>query len=405
MTFKRYQDETEEQYIYRIGNARKENNLTWEQVAEVINEELGESKGESAYRKRYKAMKDGYDMAVIDNVESDEVLEKLTVKKLELQKERNKMQAEKSEINKWIREQARTENIYDKVIEAVGNLQPIQVPEIKVKKKNNTDIQTLVIDIADAHFGRKCEIKGLLGETLELYSVEIFYDRMWELLERTVEIINKENIEFVTVLNLSDSIDGLIHTNQLLVAQMGVVESVMAFGEFMAQWLNKLSEYVTVDYHACLGNHSENRSLHSNRGDFKNENMEFIISWFLKSRLAANNNITIHDAQERVYLDILGTKILAVHGQYEKNLENSVKDYALIYNQPIHMLKTGHLHHGNTKTIASNGLRNIEIVQSPSICGVDDYAMTLKKTAKAGTFVTLFNTDGKVCTYDIVFKK
>ncbi len=402
---KRYQGETEEQFIYRVGEERKDKGWTWEDVANILNEEFGYSKGESAYRKRYKAMKDGYELAVIDNVESDEQLEKLTVKKLEVQKERNKLQHEKSEINKWIREQARTENIYDKVVQAIEGLEPVKVPEIKVKKKDNKDIQTLVIDIADAHFGRKCEIKGLMGETLELYSVEIFYERMWELLERTVEIVKKENIEFVTVLNLSDSIDGLIHTNQLLVAQMGVAESVMAFGEFMAQWLNKLSEYVKVDYHACLGNHSENRYCFSGRGDFKNENMEYIISWFLKSRLAANKNVTVHDAQERVYLDILGTKILAVHGQYEKNLVNSVKDYALIYNQPIHMLKTGHLHHGHSKTVASNGLRNIEIVQSPSICGVDDYAMTLKKTAKAGTYITLFDTEGKVCTYDIVFKK
>lgn len=334
---------------------------------------------------------------------SDEELSKLTIKKFELQKERNKLSAEKNEINKWIREQARAENIHEKLGQAIEKLEPIKVPEIKIETKNN--IRTAVIDIADSHFGREGIIKGFHGETIAEYSVEIFKQRMWTLLEKVAVILRKEEIDFVTVLNLGDSTDGLLRFSQLKFLQLGIADQVMQFGEFMAAWLNKLSEYARVDYYSLLANHTEIRPLNSQRGDFPEENVERLITWFIKERLSKNENVTIHDIQETLYLDVLGTKILAVHGHNEKNLENSIKDYMMIYQVPVHMLKSGHLHHTTNKTIGMNGLQNIEYVQSPSICGIDDYSLKLKKTANAGSLVTIFESGyGKSCTYDIRLK-
>lgn len=48
------------------------------------------------------------------------------------------------------------------------------------------------------------------------------------------------------------------------------------------------------------------------------------------------------------------------------------------------MLLTGHLHNTNTKTVGMDGMQNIEYYQHPSICGIDDYSLKLKKTAPAG---------------------
>lgn len=334
---------------------------------------------------------------------SDEELSKLTIKKFELQKERNKLSAEKNEINKWIREQARAENIHEKLEKAIEKLEPIEVPAIKIQTKNN--IRTAIIDIADSHFGREGVIKGFHGEIIAEYSVEIFKQRMWALLEKVAAILKKEEIDFVTVLNLGDSTDGLLRFSQLKFLQLGIADQVMQFGEFMAAWLNKLSEYAKVDYYSLLANHTEIRPLNSQRGDFPEENVERLITWFIKERLSKNENVIIHDIQETLYLDVLGTKILAVHGHNEKNLENSIKDYMMIYQVPVHMLKTGHLHHHNNKTIGMNGLQNIEYVQSPSLCGIDDYSLKLKKTANAGSMVTIIEANyGKSCTYDIRLK-
>ena len=402
MSHKKLDGETFTDYHIRLFENKEQYDLTPDDIADLLNAEYGSDYSESKWRKDYASYVRWRDY-VLTKEAPDEQLDKLTIKKLELQKERNKLSAEKNELNKWIREQARTENVYEKIEQAIGKLEPIKLPNIKVTETNNK--RTAIIDIADSHFGRQGTIKGFHGEVIAEYSVEIFKARMWELLERVVKIINKEDLTHVTVLNLGDSTDGLLRFSQLQFLQLGIADQTMQFAEFMAQWLNKLSEYVTIDYRSVLGNHTETRPLNSQRGDFQNENVERLIVWYIKTRLQGNSKVQIHDAETIIYFDAMGTKILATHGQDERNLENSIKDYMMIYQVPVHMLKTGHLHHHNNKTIGMNGLQNIEFIQSPAICGIDEYSMKLKKTANAGSLVTIIEADyGKSCTYDIRLK-
>lgn len=399
---KRKSNEEFEDYHVRLFEDMSIHELDSDEVAELLNKEYGVNYSESKWRKDYAQYAKWKDY-ILSKHSDDTELEKLTIKKLELQKERNKLSSEKNELNKWIREQARTENIYEKIEQAITNLSPIQVPKFEIKENNNK--RTAIIDIADSHFGSEGKILGFNNEVLAEYNVEIFKRRMWELLEHTISIIEKEKLTHVTVLNLSDSIDGLLHMNQLQFQQLGVADQVMQFAEFMSEWLNALSEYVTIDYRSVLGNHSENRYLNSSRGEFAQENMERLIVWYLKIRLCENKRITVYDAKSIIYFDVLGTKVLATHGQDEKNLETSIKDYMMIYNVNVHLFKTGHLHHLNNKVIGMNGLQNIEHMQSPSMCGINEYSLKLKKTANAGSLITIFEEGyGKYNTYDIRFK-
>lgn len=375
--------------------------ITSHQAAELLNKEYGSSYDESKWRKDYAQYLKWKDYITSKHV-GDAEIDTLLAKKLELQKERNKLTAAKSEINKWIREQARTENIYELIQEAIVNLEPIEVAKVNIIPNNK---RTAVIDLADSHFGREGKILGFHDEVLAEYSVDIFKRRMWELLDYTVNVIKKEELTHVTVLNLGDVADGLLHTSQLKFQQLGVVDQVMHYAEFMSEWLNKLSEYVTIDYRSVLGNHMETRPLHSQRSEFREENMERLITWYIQTRLNGNDRVTVHEAKTIIYFDVLGTKILAAHGQDEKNLEKSIQDYMMIYNVPVHIFKVGHLHHLNNKVIGMNGLQNVEFIQSPSICGIDEYSMKLKKTANAGSLITVYEEDyGKLCTYDIRLK-
>lgn len=173
----------------------------------------------------------------------------------------------------------------------------------------------------------------------------------------------------------------------------------------MSQWLNKFTSYnIQIEYYSVLGNHPETRPLNSQRGDFQQENMERIVTWFIKERLKNNLDIIIHEPKSIIYFDVLGTKIVATHGQDEKNLEKSIQDYSTMYGKEIHILKTGHLHHHSNKTIGMSGTRNIEVIQSPAICGIDEYSVKLKKLSNAGTLLTIFEKNyGKSNTYDIRF--
>ncbi|MFS0643693.1 hypothetical protein [Siminovitchia sp. 179-K 8D1 HS] len=405
MSLERQQGESLKEYKIRLCENKQDYSLTWDEVAALINQETGDSFGESTYRKWFSAFHEGQEYEANKIATSEDKLDEFTIKKLELQKERNKLQSEKLELNKWIREQARAENIAEKIQLAVENMEPIQIPEMSKSHSLNCKFKTAIVDIADPHYGREGKIYGLHGEVLAEYNTDIFEHRMWELLERTVEIIEKEKLSFIYVANLGDSLDGLLRLTQLQFLQLGVVESTMRFAEFMSHWLNKLSGYATVYYSSVTGNHSELRVGGIKSGEIKRENMELIIPWFIKERLKHNQNVVVYDAKPLHLIDALGTNVLLAHGQDEKNLENSIKDYSMIYQEQIHILKTGHLHHHSNKTIGMAGLQNVEYVQSPSICGIDEYSVKLKKTANAGSLITVFEEGyGKVCTYDIRLK-
>ena len=57
---------------------------------------------------------------------------------------------------------------------------------------------------------------------------------------------------------------------------------------------------------------------------------------------------------------------------------------------PIDILIGGHKHHKETENVGFN----IDAVSVPSIIGVDDYSMSLNKTADAGALMLLVE-DGK----------
>lgn len=401
MSRKRHESITD--YKLRVCETKDALGLTWEEVAKVINEETGDNFGESTYRKWFKSFSEGIDYAIENNADKT-VIEKKQIQEFQLKKERAKLTSTRNEINKWVREGARQELIAEHISDAILELPHLEIPNFEARNKtfvNKQKEQVLTVDLADMHFGREGTIRGFKGEVLAEYSEEIFYQRMQELLDEVIEIGARHSVSQVKVFNLGDSIDGLLRLTQLQFLSMGVIESVTKIAEYLSNWLNELSKHFDVEYYSVLGNHAEMRIGGIKSGELPQENLEKIIPWFIKERLKDNKAVRVHDAEFIQIVDVLGTNVCLTHGQNEKNLENSIKDYSMIYGEQIHMLKTGHLHHLNNRTIGMIGDRNIEYVQSPSICGIDEYSMKLKKTAHAGTLVTIFGNKGKVCTYEV----
>jgi len=375
------------------------NNLKWADIGRMFG-----ISGEDArqivkrYRKKHGLLPKREDVVNEDVVQK---LQEIEIKKIELEKERKKLQTEKNEINKWLREQARIELFYERLEDAIRERYDLRIPQyIKPEEKIRRDA---IVTIADCHYGKEVNIVGLKGEVLNIYNIEIFERRMWNLLGEIIKIINKESLNHINIVNLSDSIDGILRMSQLQSLQLGVVESVIGFSDFMVNWLNELSKYVRIDYYNVLGNHNEIRPLGSQRGEFPHENTERIISWYLKTALANNPNVDIHIGESYVqYFSTVGVNILAVHGQDEKDLEKSLKDYVLLYNQKIDILLAGHLHHNYEKTIAIGDSGEVEVIQSPSIIGLDDFSMRLKRSSNAGAKLFILEEGkGRTITYKI----
>lgn len=401
LNYKRQLDENIKQYKLRLFRNKNLYNLNCEQIAELINKETGDNFGESVYRKWYPIYEEGYRDGLKEQINNDEILKELDFKKQELQKERYKIQSEKIEYNKFLREQSRSELFEEKVEQIIKGLEKPKIPKYIPRQIGEYDG---CLFIADAHYGKEFQVKGLMGEVINSYNVQIFEERMWNLLQQTLDIIKKEKLNHLNIFNLSDSLDGILRTSQLMSLELGHIDSVMGFADFMVHWLNELSQCITIDYYAVEdSNHCQTRPLNSKRDDFPHENTEKIITWYIHNMLKDNPNIGVNlNCMPMWYKNIVGINVLATHGQEEKNLEKLLKDYMLMYSFPIDLLVTAHLHHGYNQTISAGVNGDIEVIRVPSIVGLDEYSAKLRKSSKAGAkFIILEEGIGKTVSYDI----
>lgn len=380
---KRRKNETLDQYLIRLGENLDLYGLTWATATQLLNAEADEEYTESRWRKLYNSYVYWKDHLINELSDSDEYVKTIEDKTLELKKERVKLQSEKLEYNRMIRENARSELIEEKILRAIKERPTIQAPEIVVK--SNATKQDYILPIADVHYGAEFEVYGWKDEIINKYNTEIAQRRMWNILEEFVSINDISKINHVNLVNLGDSLDGILRMSQLQWIQLGNVDSAIEYAEFMATWINELSKYCFVDYYVVSGNHTELRLLNGKRGDFPEENMEKIITYIISVHLKDNERVKIHKCKSHMYFNVLGNNILAVHGHQEKNLEKSLSEYPMLYGYPIDLIISGHLHHRDNKTIGMNELKDIEYYQVPSIVGVDKYSMEIKKAANAGT--------------------
>ena len=395
-------DENESQYIWRIGQAKDSGLLdaTWEQLTPRLNSELGidetEWRGESAFRKKYRVMQQAYD-DVFSKMNFDEVeLADIDSRKRELQKEKIKLQTEKLEYNRWLREEARDELIAERICETIRSLPPLEIPD-RIYSNHSTREGCLLI--SDPHYGADLKIVGLFGEIINEYSPEIFEARMWNLLDQTIEICKKEGFTSLNVYDLGDELDGLLRVSQLWKLRYGVIESTVRYGRFISEWLNELSKHVYVKYQMVKdSNHCQLRLWGQPKNTFKDENMSYIIAEKIMDRLENNPNFEfIQNPTGYIFDTIAGYNVFGFHGE-AKNLEQAIKNFSKTYQVNIDFLVGGHKHHKDSNNVGIHS----DVIGAPSIIGVDDYSLSLHKTSDPGaTLFVLEQGKGNVIEYNI----
>ena len=263
--------------------------------------------------------------------------------------------------------------------------------------------RTLVLCIADCHFGAEWIVRGLRGEILNRYNPEVFAERMDDLLMQVRDIIDRESISDVQLLLCGDSLDGMLRPSQLMKLRWGVIESCMRFSEHMAQWIAALSQYATVSVCGVDGNHTETRSLNSKRGDFPGENLEKVIFWFLAERLKDVPGVLVDSiTEQQKHLTVQGFSILLTHGTDIKSLENAAKQTMLLYGESIDYLICGHKHREQEYVSGYTDQGNAVVIRVPSLCGMDEYAQRLGYGGKPGALAMVLEAGyGRRCIYPI----
>lgn len=388
MSYKMKSGETENAYIYRIC-AAKDQIGTWYDVRDILNAELGRNWTESAYRKKFQEglayLNENQDAIFND----EEYLNKLRDEREALQRERYKLQTEKLEYNRWLREHARDELFEEKVINAINMHlgaseyvpRPILLPEDSIERSG-------ILCLADMHFGAEFKLYGIDNRIVNEYSPEIFYHRMELLLNMAIEYIKRNDLRKIHVLNLGDSLEGFIRHNQAFSLRYGVVESAVILADYLSDWLKRLSNHVHIVYSATSGNHGELRLLDGIKGDHLNDNIEVVVNHIIELANKDNPNFKMNKNKSgMIYIEAAGYKIMGIHGEV-KDMEAAIKDYADIYDVKIDYLIGGHKHYSN---YANCGVRK-GVIGIGSIIGNTDYSVKIRKSADPTASMIIFES-------------
>lgn len=394
--YKRFEGESDDELIYRICS-NKDIIGTWSDVADILNDLLDTNFGESTFRKKYtvftkmlEANKSRFDSA---DAHINEIDEKIR----ELRKERTKLQTEKVEYNRWLRENARDELILEKIQDSIAALPPVEIPDYDDTADADPK-REYVLAFGDEHYGAEFEIKGLKGEILNAYSPRIFEYRMYRLMHHTKKIIEREHIKVLHIYSMGDFSDGCLRVSQLKRLRCGVVDGTIQYANFITEWLNKMTQYCEVKYHMTDGNHTELRELGQPKGTFVEDNMGKVVREFIKVRLQDNPRFEfVENPTGLIFDQLCGYTILGTHGE-EKNMEQAIREFSQMYDVRINYLISGHYHHSRSEDVGFN----TETINVPSIIGADPYSVDLRKVSNpAAKLFVLEESYGKVCEYTI----
>lgn len=367
-------NESDDEYIQRICQLKYENNLSWQNVADIINDTICLGLTADACRLRYKRRQEKEEnklnQIMFDNI-MDSQTDSLSEMMCDIQKERVKLRDEISQNNALIRKMAREESIKEIAIEVANTLInnfPLRIPEPKID--TNTEKEAL-LTISDWHYG--IDIKNIYNT----YNPQITKERIEKLQEEVINRCIRENITCLTVANLGDMIAGNIHLPLRINSRKDVITQIIEVSELIAEFLNNLSQYLNINYYAVLDNHS--RIDPNKKEAIQMESLARITTWFLKERLKNNPNIEIHDNyldEDIMSFDILNHSILGVHGDDDKQ-KTIIPSLISFTEENAELIISAHMHHFSADEecgtiVCCNG----------SLMGTDDYAFRMRKHSK-----------------------
>lgn len=313
--------------------------------------------------------------------------------------ERQKMRDMTAQVNAMYRKEARDELLREEIFSAVEKLSPLHSLFRTVSPSSDKE---LVLCVGDIHYGADICVKGLQGEILNLYNNDVFEERMRNLFNQVSSIITKESISKVHLFLVGDLIDGMLRQSQLVRLEYGLVDSTIRFSEYMANWINSLSALADVNVACCSGNHSEIRPLGSKKRQFPEENMERIISWYMKARLNQQNVYVDERCDAYNLQTVLGHTFLLLHGDSEKNIPQLASETIRLYGKSIDFFICGHKHRENEFPVGSTPDGRSTVIRVPSVCGTDTYANSKGFGGTPGAVAIVMEEEyGRRCQYPI----
>ena len=385
--FNRDLNETPIEYIKRICSLKYDSDLTWEDIKNLINDELRFDYSESYYRKHYKDdtfpefLNSTEDTGIVmpepeySTIEAKEESE-LDSKLFELRKERIKASDERSQMMAAVRKMAREETLLEIAKQIAGTLKdkPILPNYEYIRISGN---KAAVLQISDWHYGIE------VNNPWNVYNPEIAKDRIIKLRSRVVNLIKETKVKDLYIANLGDLISGRIHETIRIQNRIDVITQCLEVTEILVEFLAYLSQYVNIKYISTSDNHSRMEPKKDLSLDL--ESLTRVIEPLLKARIEnlkhekKCKNIEFIDSPfgpDIATFEVMGYKVGAVHG-HKDSPKMVVNNISLMTRNNYDLILSAHLHH-----FSCDESFNAVVVSNGSLMGVDDYAETLRVCSK-----------------------
>lgn len=397
---KKNQQETEEQFLWRIGQMVDSGQVqNWASINDIVNKEvLGDDetsyRTESAWRKRYQAAKKFYDNC-FSKMESEQYQKEID--KLNRQIAINTVKY-RDERNAWNKQNYTAARI-DETLEILNaklseqgkvNFEIHDVPII------NGDNDLLVV-LSDLHIGATFE--SLWGE----YNTSIAKERLDKYLNEILKIQKTHKSEKCVISLQGDIISGNIHRTIQISNKENVIEQIKIAIELITSFCYELTKHFSqVYFYNVSGNHS--RIIESKDEAVHRERLDDLIGWDVGRSLSHIKNF---HAMSHRHLDIgiadltvRNKTYVAIHGDNDQFNKQGVLGLCSMLGFFPEAVLYGHLH-----TPSYDEVNGIKMVRSGSLCGSgDDYTISKRLTGDPSQTVLVCDDNGIRCIYNVNLK-
>lgn len=386
--------------IYEVCS-RKELYGNWKKIAEVLNSRFDTDFDESAFRKKFQSYTEMKEACRDIDKDVNAECQDINIKIEELRRERQKINALNIERNRNTRHDGRFELFYESIRNVIPTLTPPKIEYVEdTGNANEYALNEYVLMLTDIHYGAD------FNAVNNNYSREECKRRFGVLLSTVSNYVRYYNITHLNILNLGDSIQGILRVSDLQINDTSMVMCVVEISQIIADFLNRLSAYCNITYkHITSANHGQVRPIGTKASELAGEDMEKIICNYIKDTLADNDRVVVEFDLSKEYLEfeVAGFNCIAEHGHRVKNLNKYLAEKTVKHRKIYDYGFLGHYHSGTVISVGEGEHHNMKVFVAPSFVGSCPYADSLNVGAKASANILRFNGKyGHVGTEEII---
>ena len=391
---KKLENETEEQYLWKIGQLIDSGKVdSWASINYIIIKELGfdeeKWRDESSFRKRYQAAKKFYE-GCFSKMEPEEYQKKLDVLNRELARNTIKYRDQRRSWNKQNYTDSRFDEVMDIIEERLDDFAKIDFAPhpTPIVEGNNS----MIICLSDLHIGQ-C-FSSYFGE----FNSDIAKVRLQKYMSELLEIAKLNKVKKAYVCMLGDNISNSLHKTIEVSNKENVIDQLKLSIEYITSFCYELTKYFEQVYLASAsGNHSR---LQAKDLAQHSERLDAFIAWDVCRALKNQENFyslldkSIDDGISEINVD--GKSYLLIHGDFDATTRQGYMKLAdMVEFFPDYIL-CGHRHFCSYS-------QETKFIQSGSLAGSGcDYTIEKRLKGKPSQMVCICNESGVKGVYPII---